>query len=170
MVLELHHGRSICSASFARTTEAARAEFLASAENQKAVMQSLVAQVASAYFDLREYDAELEYVRESIASRRESLNLVSARLDGGVANMVEVDQAKSLVASAEATAALLERAQEQTENLINFLLGKTARSPSTRGLSLVDQPQPPEVPAGLPSALLERRPDLRRSRAVACSG
>jgi outer membrane protein, multidrug efflux system len=123
-------------------------------------MQSLVSEVASAYFDLREYDAELEYVRESIASRRESLNLVSARLDGGVANMVEVDQARSLVASAAATATLLEKAQEQTENLISFLLGRQPGA-VTRGLSLVNQPIPVEVPAGIPSALLERRPDLR---------
>ena len=76
-----------------RATEAARAEFLASQENQKAVMQTLVAQVATAYFDLREYDAELEYVRESIETRQESVKLVTARLEGGVANMLEVDQA-----------------------------------------------------------------------------
>jgi outer membrane protein, multidrug efflux system len=73
---------------------------------------------------------------------------------------VEVDQAKTLVASAQANLALLENSQEQTENLINFLLG---RQPGgvTRGRSLTDQPQPPQVPAGLPSALLERRPDVR---------
>jgi multidrug efflux system outer membrane protein len=143
-----------------RSSEAARAEFLASADNQKAIMQALVAQVATAYFDLREYDAEIEYVRASIASRRQSLELVTARLEGGVSNMVEVDQAASLVASAEASATLLEQAQEQTENLINYLVARPP-GPVTRGLSLVNQPQPPEVPAGLPSALLERRPDLR---------
>jgi len=143
-----------------RSTEAARAEFLASADNQKAIMQALVAQVASAYFDLREYDAELEYVLESVASRRESLKLVTARVEGGVATMLEVDQAASLVASAEASVALLEKAQEQTENLLNYLAARPP-GPVNRGLSLVNQPQPPEVPAGLPSALLERRPDLR---------
>jgi multidrug efflux system outer membrane protein len=143
-----------------RATEAARAEFLASADNQKAVMQTLVTQVATAYFDLREYDAELEYVRDSIATRQQSLKLVMARLDGGVSNMLEVDQARSLVASAQANASVLEKAQEQTENLINFLLAKQP-GPVTRGRSLVEQPKPPEVPAGLPSALLERRPDLR---------
>jgi len=143
-----------------RGTEAARAELLAVQENQKAVMQILVAQVATAYFDLREYDAELVLVRESIKSRQESLVLVTAREEGGVANLVEVDQAKTLVASAQANASLLENAQEQTENLINFLLGGQP-GPVTRGRSLVDQPQPPQVPAGLPSALLERRPDLR---------
>jgi multidrug efflux system outer membrane protein len=123
-------------------------------------MQTLVAQVASAYFDLREYDAELEYVRDSIAAREESLKLVVARQEGGVSDMLEVDQAKSLVASAQATAALLEQGQEQTENLINFLLARHP-GPVPRGRNLADQPQPPEVPAGLPSALLERRPDLR---------
>ncbi len=143
-----------------RATEAARADLLAVQENQKAVMQILVAQVASAYFDLREYDAELELVRESIKTRQESLMLVTAREEGGVANLVEVDQAKTLVASAQATASLLENAQEQTENLINLLLGRQP-GPVARGRSLVDQPQPPQVPAGLPSALLERRPDLR---------
>ena len=143
-----------------RATEAARADLFATQENQKAVMQVLVAQVASSYFDLREFDAELEYVRASITTRQESLQLVTSRMDGGVASMLDVDQAKTLVDSAEANAALLERAQEQTENLINFLLGKTP-GPVARGKSLPEQPQPPQVPAGLPSALLERRPDLR---------
>jgi multidrug efflux system outer membrane protein len=109
-----------------------------------------------------EYDAELQYVRESIKARQDSMNLVKARLDGGVANMVEFDQAKTLVHTAQADAAQLERAQEQTENLINFLLAKQP-GPVERGRSLVDQPQPPEVPAGLPSALLERRPDVREA-------
>jgi outer membrane protein, multidrug efflux system len=143
-----------------RATEASRADLLAVQENQKAVMQLLVAEVASAYFDLREYDAELDLVRESIKTRQESVALVTAREEGGVSNLVEVDQAKTLVASAQASASLLEKAQEQTENLINMLLGRQP-GPVTRGRSLVDQPQPPQVPAGLPSALLERRPDLR---------
>lgn len=142
-----------------RATEAARADLLATQENQKAVMQVLVAQVASAYFDLREYDAELVFVRDSITTRQESLRLVTARVQGGVGSMLDVDQAKSLVQSAQANLALLERAEEQTENAINFLLGKPPGA-VTRGRSLVDQPRPPQVPAGLPSALLERRPDL----------
>jgi multidrug efflux system outer membrane protein len=143
-----------------RATEASRAELLAVQENQKAVMQILVAQVASAYFDLREYDAELELVRESIKTRQESLMLVTSREEGGVGSLLEVDQAKTLVASAQANESLLENAQEQTENLIDLLLGRPP-GPVERGRSLVDQRQPPQVPAGLPSALLERRPDLR---------
>ena len=143
-----------------RATEAARADLLALQENQKAVMQALIADVATAYFDLREYDAELQYVRESVKARQESLKLVISREQGGVGSMLDVDQAKTLVESAQANAALLERAQEQTENFINFLQGKQPGAVA-RGKSLVDQPQPPQVPAGLPSALLERRPDLR---------
>jgi multidrug efflux system outer membrane protein len=143
-----------------RATEAARADLLALDDNRKAVTQSLVAQVAEAYFDLREYDAEIDYVRQSIVTRRQSVQLVSARVQGGVASKLELDQATTLVASAQANLALLEKAQEQTENLISYLLGKDP-GPVERGKSLVDQPQPPEVPAGLPSALLERRPDVR---------
>jgi len=143
-----------------RASEAARADLLATQENQKVVMQTLVSQVASAYFDLREYDAELVYVAESIKTRQESVKLVAARVTGGVTSALELDQAKSLVASAQANLALLERAREQTENLISFLLGKQP-GPVARGKSLTDQPQPPQVPAGLPSTLLERRPDLR---------
>jgi multidrug efflux system outer membrane protein len=143
-----------------RATEAARADLLASQENQRAVIQSLVAQVTTAYFDLREYDAELEIVRESIVARARSVNLVAARLQGGVSQTLDLDQAKSLVQSARAQAAQLEKAVEQTENFINFLQGKNPAAVA-RGKALVDQPQPPAIPAGLPSELLDRRPDVR---------
>lgn len=145
-----------------RATEAARADLLAQKENQSAIAQSLVASVATAYFDLLEYDAELAYVRESLTTRTESMKLVTARLQGGVANKLEQDQAQSLVASAQAQLAQLERAIEQTENLISFLLGRNP-GPITRGKVLTAQTQPPAVPAGLPSNLLDRRPDIRRS-------
>lgn len=143
-----------------RATQAARAELLASQENQDAVMQALIAEVASAYFDLCEYDAELKIVRESIKTRRESVDLVSARVEGGVGSQLDLDQAKSLVESAQSDAIRLERAQQQTENLINFLLARPP-GPVARGKILTDQYLPPDVPAGLPSALLERRPDIR---------
>jgi multidrug efflux system outer membrane protein len=143
-----------------RATEAARANLLSTEDNQKAVLQALVAQVASAYFDLREYDAELDIVRASIDTRQESVRLVVAREEGGVGDLLDVDQAKTLVQSAQAQVALLEKAQRQTENLISFLLAKPP-GPVARGRSLVEQLQPPEVPAGIPSELLERRPDLQ---------
>ena len=145
-----------------RASEAARADMLAADENKKVVMQTLVAQVATAYFNLLDYDAELVFVRESITARRESAKLVTTRLEGGVSNRVELDQAKTLVSTAETSAVLLEEAQEQTENLINFLIGKDP-GPVKRGNVLMDQKQPPEVPAGLPSSLLERRPDLKEA-------
>ena len=143
-----------------RATEAARAELLSSEDNRHAIMQALIAEVASAYFDLCEYDAELQIVRESIKTRRESVDLVAARVEGGVGSQLDLDQAKSLVESAESDAIRLERAQQQTENLINFLLARPP-GPIARGRSLTDQYLPPSVPAGLPSALLERRPDIR---------
>ncbi len=145
-----------------RTTEAGRAELLAAKENQNAVRQALVAQTALAYFNLRELDAELEAVRASVTARAESARLVSARLEGGVSTKLDLDQARTLLASAQGSLALLEKAIEQTENLINFLAGRPP-GPVERGQALAEQYHPAEVPAGLPSALLERRPDLRQA-------
>ncbi len=145
---------------YRRATQAARAELLASQDNQVAVMESLIAQLASAYFDLCEYDAELLIVRDSIKTRKASVDLVAARVDGGVASELDLDQAKSLVESAQSYAILLEKAQAQTEDLINFLLARPP-GPVTRGNTLWAQNSPPEVPSGLPSALLDRRPDVR---------
>ncbi len=145
-----------------RATEAARADLLAAEEDRAGVVQLLVAQVAVAYFDLREYDAELDYVRDSVKTRSDSLRLVRSRLQGGVSSKLDVDQAESLVASAQATQAQLEKAIQQTENLISFLLGRPP-GPVERGKTIQEQPQPAEIPAGLPSALLDRRPDIRRA-------
>lgn len=145
---------------FRRATQAARAQLLASQYNQQAVMESLIAQVASAYFDLCEYDAELRIVRDSIKTRLASVALVSARVDGGVASELDLDQAKSLVESAQSDAIQLERAQAETEDLINFLLARPP-GPVPRGRTLTGQTYPLEAPAGLPSELLERRPDVR---------
>jgi multidrug efflux system outer membrane protein len=143
-----------------RATQASRADLLAAEENRQTVIQNLIAQVASAYFTLLEYDWELEIVRESIKTRQESVRLVAARVEGGVASDLDLDQARSLVESAQSDAIVLERAQMQTEDLISYLLGRSP-GPILRGRPLVDQPQPPNVPAGLPSDLLSRRPDLR---------
>ena len=112
-------------------------------------MQILVAQVASAYFDLREYDAELEYVRESIKTRQESVKLVTSREEGGVGSLLDVDQAKTLVDSRSSRCILLEKAQEQTENLINFLLGKPpgpSRAAGALSTSLSRRRFPPVYP------------------------
>jgi len=145
-----------------RQTEAARAQYLAQEAVQQAVIQSLVTGVASSYFQLLELDQELEVAKRSLSSRQGSLRLVEARMKGGIANKLEVDQAMSLVASAAATIADVERRREQAENFLSTLLG---RNPGLveRSSKLGDQKLAPEVPAGLPSALLDRRPDIRQA-------
>jgi multidrug efflux system outer membrane protein len=145
-----------------RETEAARAQYLAQEEVRKGVLQTLVTDVAAAYLSLLELDRELEVAKQSLSARQTSLRLVQARLDGGVSNVVEVDQAATLVYTAAATIADIEREMEQDENLISTLLGRNP-GPIERTSHLMDQKLPVEVPAGLPSALLERRPDIRQA-------
>ena len=145
-----------------RSTEAARAQYLALEAVQQAVIQTLVTGVASSYFQLLELDQELKVAQLSLASRQDSLKLVQARLTGGISTQLEVDQATSLVASAAATIADVQRRREQTENFLSTLLGRNPGSVE-RSKVLADQKLAPEVPAGLPSALLERRPDIRQA-------
>src|SRR6266576_685109 len=143
-----------------RATEAARAELRATEWGQKAVVASLVSSVATAYFQLLELDSEMEISRRALDSRKESLRLVEIREKGGTTSMMDVRQSEQLVYTASASIPDLERRIEQQENLISLLLG---RNPGVvkRGLSLVDNVVPPEVPAGVPSSLLSRRPDIQ---------
>src|SRR5262245_27153030 len=143
-----------------RATEAARADLLATEENRKAVITTVVGDVAAAYFNLLELDMELEIARETLSTRQESLRLIQARQRGGVATMLDVRQAEQLVYGAAQTIPDIERLIEQTENQISLLLGKDP-GPAPRGRSLTEQEQPPSAPPGLPSSLLERRPDIR---------
>jgi multidrug efflux system outer membrane protein len=143
-----------------RQTEAARAELLAAEWAQRAVLVTVISQVASAYFTLRELDNELAIAQRTLASRQHSLRLTQLRLDQGAATRLDVRQAETLLYTAAATIPLVERQIVQTENAINLLL---AQPPGDilRGRTLTEQPIPPEIPAGLPAALLERRPDIR---------
>jgi outer membrane protein, multidrug efflux system len=143
-----------------RSTEAARAEYLSQEAVQLGVIQSLVTGVASSYFQLLELDQELQVAKQSLVSRQGSLRLVQARLTGGLSTQLEADQATSLVASAAGTIVDVERRREQAENFLNTLLGRNP-GPVDRTKVLEDQKLAPEVPAGLPSALLDRRPDIR---------
>jgi multidrug efflux system outer membrane protein len=143
-----------------RATEAARANLLATEEDRKAVMTTIVGDVSAAYFNLLEFDMELEIAKETLATRQESLNLIQTRQRGGVATMLDVRQAEQLVYGAAQTIPDIERLIEQTENQINLLLGRDP-GPVMRGRPLTEQEQPPSAPPGLPSALLERRPDIR---------
>lgn len=145
---------------FRRATEAARAELLATEWGQKAVLSSLVSNVAAAYFQLLELDSEMDISKHTLNSRKESLRLVEVRAKGGVTSMLDVRQSEQLVYTAAATIPDLERRIEQQENLISILLGRNP-GPVTRGLPLVENVVPPEVPAGLPSSLLGRRPDIQ---------
>ncbi len=143
-----------------RANEAARASLLAAEEDRKAVMTTIVGDVSAAYFNLLELDTELEIAKETLATRQESLNLIRSRQQGGVATMLDVRQAEQLVYGAAQTIPDIERLIEQTENQINLLLGRDP-GPVARGRLLSEQEQPPSAPPGLPSSLLERRPDIR---------
>jgi len=143
-----------------RATEAARANLLSAEENRKAVMTTLVSEVASAYFSLRELDYQLDISRRTLATRRESLVLIQNRQAGGVATLLDLRQGEQLVYTASETIPTLQQQIEQTENQISLLLGKNPGE-VLRGQSLTEQQMPPDVPPGLPSALLERRPDIR---------
>jgi multidrug efflux system outer membrane protein len=143
-----------------RSTEAARANLLGAEENRKAVMTTLVSEVASAYFSLRELDYQLDISRRTLSTRQESLELIKNRQAGGVATLLDLRQGEQLVYTASETIPALEQQIEQTENQISLLLGKNPGE-VLRGRSLTEQEMPPDVPAGLPSALLERRPDIR---------
>ena len=143
-----------------REAEAAGARYVASEMDRRAVYITLVADVAQSYFNLRELDLELEIARRTLQLNDETVQFYQRRLAGGVSNRLELDQS---VANRSRTAAVipdLERRIALQENLINFLLARNP-GPVPRGTVLVDQYHPPTIPAGLPSALLERRPDVQ---------
>jgi len=147
---------------FRRATESARANLLSQEWARRQVLSSLVSDVASAYFQLRELDLELEISRQTLASRKGSLRLTEILADGGATSMLDVRQAEQLVYTAAAAIPDLEQRIEQQENFISVLLAKNPQA-IVRGRKLVDQPHAVEVPAGLPSSLLERRPDIRQA-------
>jgi multidrug efflux system outer membrane protein len=144
-----------------RATEAARADLLASEETRKAVTTTLVSDVAGAYFSLRNLDYQLEISQRTLATRKESLELIRNRQTGGVATLLDLRQGEQLVYQASETIPTLQLQIEQTENQLSLLLGENPGA-VVRGRSLTEQ-EMPDVPPGLPSALLERRPDIRAS-------
>jgi outer membrane protein, multidrug efflux system len=143
-----------------RATESSRASLLAAEENRKAVVTTLVSDIATAYFNLRELDYELDISTRTLGTRKDSLQLTELRRGGGVATILDLRQAEQLIETAAETIPALEQQIGQTENQISLLLGKNPQA-IARGKSLTEQEFPPEIPAGLPSALLERRPDIR---------
>jgi multidrug efflux system outer membrane protein len=149
---------------YRRQTEEARAQLLATKWGQQAVISSLVANVATAYFQLRALDAELEIATRTLGSRQQSLQLTRLLETHGSASDLDVSQSEQLVYTASETIPDLERQIQQQENLLSILLGENPRS-IPRGRPLTEQPAPDNVPAGLPSELLERRPDVREAEA-----
>jgi len=147
---------------FRRATEAARANLLASEWARQEVVSTLVANVAAAYFQLRALDLQLEISKRTFDSRQESLRLTQILANGGATSQLDVRQAEQLVFTAGAEIPALEQQIEQQENFLSILLGQNPGD-IPRGRTLTEQRQPPQVPPGLPSSLLERRPDIRQA-------
>jgi outer membrane protein, multidrug efflux system len=147
---------------YRRGTEAARAELLASEDGRRFVMTTLVSDLATFYFQLRSLDLQLDIARGTLTSRADSLRLVTMRQEGGVAALIDVRQTEILVATAAETIPDTERRIEQTENAISVLLGANP-APIPRGRPLGSQLSMPALPSGVPSDLLERRPDVRQA-------
>ena len=145
-----------------RATEAARAQLLASQDAQQTVVLTLVSDVASDYFALLDLDLQLQITRDTIKAQENTVQLTKLREGHGVATKLDVLQAQQVLDTANAQIPDLERQIAQEENAISILLGNYPQD-VTRGRPLVEQPLPPEVPPGLPSTLIERRPDIREA-------
>ena len=141
-------------------SDAARANLLATEDAQRTVEITLVSDVAQAYFELRALDQDLEVALRTRDIRGESLRIVRSRYDRGISSALDLAQAQRQFEGSVAAIPLIEKQLAQTENRLSILLGRNPGAVA-RGIALASQPVPPEVPAGLPSALLEQRPDLR---------
>lgn len=142
-----------------RSNEAARADLLSKEENRRAVTIQLVSAVGEAYFNLLQFDAQLDIAKRTVQSWEESVRISQARLKQGFSSRLDMDQFEAERAHAAARTAELERLMVQAENQLSVLTGRKPFA-ITRGRSLHEQIMPPDVPAGLPSELLQRRPDL----------
>jgi multidrug efflux system outer membrane protein len=149
---------------YRRQTEAARAELLASDWGRRATRTTLVQSVAQAYFDLRSFDAQLEVTESTINARKDSLRLTQSLEQHGAASLADVRQAEELLHAAQANLPELRRQIAVQENAISILLGHNPGS-IDRGLPIAEQPHPEQVPVGVPSQLLERRPDVQQAEA-----
>jgi outer membrane protein, multidrug efflux system len=148
-----------------RATEAARAQLLATEDARQVVVLTLVSDVASNYFTLLQLDLQLAITRDTVNTQTDSVKLTQLRLDHGVATKLDVLQAQQVLDTANAQIPDLERQIAQEENAVSILLGNYPQD-IARGIPLVEQTLPPEVPAGLPSSILERRPDIREAEQI----
>src|ERR1700751_930917 len=145
-----------------RATEAARAQLLATEDARQTVILTLVSDVASDYFALLQLDLQLQITHNTVAAQEASVKLTKMRVDHGVATKLDVLQAQQTLDTANAQIPDLERQIAKDENAISILLGNYPQA-VPRGRTLVEQPLPPDVPPGLPSSLMERRPDIREA-------
>ena len=150
---------------YRRQTEAARAQLLATEWGQRGVISSLVSNVATAYFQLRALDSQMDIAQRTLSSRQQSLQLTQVLARNGSSSDLDVSQSEQLVYTASETIPDLERQIEQQENQLSILLGENP-GPIARGRTLTEQPVPDAVPAGLPSELLERRPDVHEAEEI----
>lgn len=149
---------------YRRQSEAARAELLASEWGQRAVRITLIQSVAEAYFNLRSLDAQLSITENTISARQDSLRLTQALDQHGAGSLADVRQAEELLHAAQANLPELRRQIAIQENALSILLGRNPGSVD-RGLAIEDQPHPQQIPVGVPSQLLERRPDIQQAEA-----
>jgi multidrug efflux system outer membrane protein len=149
---------------YRRQTEAARAQLLATEWGRRVTIDTVIENVATAYFQLRTLDAELEITRRTLEARKQSLQLTQTVEQGGSGTLADVRQAEQLLYTAAAAIPDFERQIEQQENSISILLGRNP-GPIIRGASERNWPQPEQIPAGIPSQLLERRPDIQQAEA-----
>ena len=145
-----------------RSTEAARAELLATVEARNVVTITLISDVASVYLLLLDLDERVSIAQRTLETRQDSLNIIQARFDHGTVPLIDVNQAQIELADAAAQLAALERENQRAENLLSVLLGQNPGS-IVRARGKEEKLFPPEIPAGLPSELLERRPDVRQA-------
>jgi len=145
-----------------RATEASRAQLLATEDAKQTVTLTLVSDLASDYFNLLQLDLQLQITHDTVTSQQDSVKLTNLRLTHGVATKLDVLQAQQTLDTANAQIPDLERQVAQEEDALSILLGDYPH-PINRGLPLVEQVLPPEVPPGLPSSLIERRPDIREA-------
>ena len=148
-----------------RATEASRAELLATDDARQTVVLTLVSDVASDYFELLQLDLQLKITYETVQTQEDSVKLTTLRFQHGVATKLDILQAQQTLDTANSQIPDLQRQIAQEENAISILLGDYPQA-ITRGLPLIEQPLPPDIPAGMPSSLLERRPDIREAEQV----
>jgi multidrug efflux system outer membrane protein len=145
-----------------RLDEAARSSYLASEDARRGVELSLLSDVATSYYELLELDEELAIARQATQSFGESLKLFNRQLEGGVASRLDTASAEAAVSASAAQIPDIEMRIAQKENQISVLVGRSP-GPVARSAGFADEPAPPDIPAGLPSELLERRPDVRQA-------